>query len=71
MVNSWQKKINKKHVIVCRALKALVKVAGEMAEQLEHLLLLQDPGLIPRTHIVTHNIYHSSSRGADTLFWFL
>jgi hypothetical protein len=43
---------------------------GEMAQQLRALATVaEDPGSIPSTHLVAHNIYNSSFKGSDALFW--
>lgn len=31
--------------------------------------LIEDPGSVPKTHMVAQNIYSSRSRGADAFFW--
>ena len=41
--------------------------AGELAQQLKALVLIEDQGLIPSTHTAAHNYLNSSSRGSDTL----
>lgn len=31
--------------------------------------LTEDPGLVPITHMVTHNHYNFCSKGSETSFW--
>ena len=39
-----------------------------MAQQLRALVLVDDPGLVPSTHIVARNDQSFHSRGSDALF---
>ena len=42
--------------------------AGEAVQMLRPLVLA-DPGSVPSTYMVAHNICNSNSRGSDGYFW--